>query len=139
MFEVECLGRRFIVDVNGRSCGCRKWDVTDISCSRAISSILHQGGYLNDYLSLYYSKEMHFKSYDYIVYPVPSEEQWPRSDQPKIEPPKSRETPGKPKKVRHKGADNPRNSNAIRKEGNKNQCGNCKKFGHNKRSCKARQ
>ena len=75
MFEVECLGRRFVGDVNGRSYGCRKWDVTGIPCCHAISAILHQGGDPNDYLSSYYSKEMWLKSYDHIVYPVPSKEQ----------------------------------------------------------------
>jgi hypothetical protein len=49
MFEVECLGRRFVVDVNGRSCGCRKWDVTGIPCCHAISTILHQGRDPNDF------------------------------------------------------------------------------------------
>ena len=31
MFEVEYLRRRFVVDVNGRSCGCRKRDVSHIA------------------------------------------------------------------------------------------------------------
>jgi hypothetical protein len=30
MFEVECLRRRFVVNVDGRSCDCKKWDVTSI-------------------------------------------------------------------------------------------------------------
>ncbi|XP_059463443.1 uncharacterized protein LOC132192169 [Corylus avellana] len=138
MFEVECLGRRFVVDVDARTCGCRKWDVTGIPCSHAISAILHQDGDPNDYLSPYYSKEMDLKCYDYIIYPVPSEEQWPRSGQPNIEPPKSRVTPGRPKKLRNIGVEEPRNPSAIRKGGNKNQCGHCRKFGHNKRSCEAK-
>ena len=125
--------------MDGRSCGCRKWDVTDIPCSHAISIILHQGRDPNDYLSLYYSKETWLKSYDHIFYPMPSEEQWPRSNQPKIEPPKSRVTLGRPKKVWQRGVKEPRNPNSIRKRGNKNQCGYCKKFGHNQRSCEARQ
>jgi hypothetical protein len=115
MFEVECLGRMFVVYVNGRSCGCRKWDITGISCCHAISTILHQGGDPNDYLSPYHSKEMYLKSYDHIVYPVPIEEQWPRSNQPKIEPPKSRATPDRPKKVRQMGVEEPRNLNSIMK------------------------
>jgi hypothetical protein len=115
MFEVECLGRMFVVYVNGRSCGCRKWDVTGISCCHAISTILHQGGDPNDYLSPYYSKEMYLKSYNHIVYSVPIEKQWPRSNQPKIEPPKSRATPDRPKKVRQMGVEEPRNLNSIMK------------------------
>jgi hypothetical protein len=87
MFEVECARRRFVVDVDGRSCDCRKWDVTGISCCHAISTILHQGGDPTDFLSPYYSKKTWLKSYNHIVYPVRSEEQWPISGLPKIEPP----------------------------------------------------
>jgi hypothetical protein len=70
---------------------------------------------------------------------VPSEEQWPRSDQPKIDPPKLRVTSGRPKKVRQRGVKEPRNLNSIRNGGCKNQCGHYKKFGHNQRLCEARQ
>jgi hypothetical protein len=70
---------------------------------------------------------------------VPSEDQWPRSNQPKIEPPKARAALDIPKKIRQRGADEPRNFNSIRKGGNKYQCIYCMKFGHNKRSCVARQ
>jgi hypothetical protein len=139
MFEVECRGKRFVVDMDGRTCGCRKWDVTGIPCSHAISTIVHRGGKPTDFLSPYYTKETWLKSYDHIVYPVPSVEQWPRSNQPKIEPSKSRVTTGRPKKIRQMGAEEPRNPNSVRRGGNKVQCGHCKKFGHNQRSCEARQ
>ena len=39
MFEVECIEKKFIVDVDGRTCGCRKWDITGIPCSYAIFAI----------------------------------------------------------------------------------------------------
>ncbi|XP_059431509.1 uncharacterized protein LOC132165014 [Corylus avellana] len=132
MFKVECL-------VDGRTCGYRKWDVTGIPCSHAILAILHQGGDPTEYLSEYYNKEKYLKAYDYIVYLVPSEDQWPKSNQPKIKPPKSRSTPCKPKKLRQRGVDEPRNPNAMRRGGTKNQYGHCMKFDHNKRSCTAMQ
>ena len=103
MFEVECIGKKFVVNVDGRTCGCRKWDVTGISCSHVISAILHQGGDPAKYLSDYYGKEKYYKSYDYIVYHVPSEEQWPICNQPKIEPPKAKATLGRSKKIRQWG------------------------------------
>ncbi|XP_059432949.1 uncharacterized protein LOC132166186 [Corylus avellana] len=80
MFEVECMGKKFVVDVDGRTCGCRKWDITGIPCSHGISTILHQGGDPAEYLSDYYGKEKYYKSYDYTVFPVPSEDQWPISN-----------------------------------------------------------
>jgi hypothetical protein len=139
MFEVECVGRRFAVNVEGRTCGCRKWDVTGIPRSHAISTILYHGGNSVDYLSHYYSKAYYLRTYRPIIYSVPSQDQWPRSNQPIIEPPKSRVAYGRPRKVRIRGVEEPKNPNTIRKGGNKNQCGQCKKWGHNKRMCHVMQ
>jgi hypothetical protein len=102
MFEVECLGKKIVVDVDGRTCGCRKWDVIGIPCSHAIFAILNQGGDSTEYLSEYYGNEKYFKAYDHIFYLLPSGNQWLRSNQPKIEPPKARSAPGRPKKVRQR-------------------------------------
>jgi hypothetical protein len=55
-------------------------------------------------LSHYFGNEMYLKAYAPIIYSVPSEEQWVRTNQLKIEQPKSRATTGKPKKVRNRGA-----------------------------------
>jgi hypothetical protein len=57
IFEVECIGKRFAISVEGRTCGCRKWDVIGIPCSHAISAILYHGGNLRDYISDYYSRK----------------------------------------------------------------------------------
>jgi hypothetical protein len=48
---------------------------------------------------------MYLKAYATIIYSVPSEEQWVRTNQLKIEPRMSRVTTGRPKKVRNRGAD----------------------------------
>jgi hypothetical protein len=139
MFEVECIGKKFVVDMEAHTCGCRKWDVTGIPCAHAISAILHQGRDPVEELSEYYGKRMYLAAYDHVIFPVPSAEQWPRGSQPNIEPPKTRAAPGRPRKVRERGVDEPRNSSAIRKGGQKLKCGYCMKLGHNKRSCVARQ
>ena len=89
IFEVECSGKQFAVNVEGRTCRCRKWDVTGISCNHAISAIIYHGGNSRDYLSDYYSKETYLKTYQPIIYPMPSEDQWPMRNQPIIEPLKS--------------------------------------------------
>ena len=110
IFEVECVGKRFAVNVKGRTCGCRKWDVTDIPCNHAISVILYHGGNPIDYLSHCYSKANYLKTYQPIIYHMPSQDQWPRSNQLIIEPPKSRVAPGRPRKVRIRGVEEPKKS-----------------------------
>jgi hypothetical protein len=120
IFEVECLGKQFADSVKGRTWGCRKWDVIDIPCSHPISAILYHGGNPRDYLSDYYSREKYLKTYQPIIYPVPSEEQWPMSNQPIIEPPQSRVASKRHRKIRFRGVEEPKNPNTIRKGGNKN-------------------
>jgi hypothetical protein len=143
MPEVPCRFQRLYVSLaamkNGFREGCRPVVGVDACFLKG-----HYKGQLmaavgRDFLSPYYTKETWLKSYDHIVYLVPSVEQWPRSNQPKIEPPKSRVTTGRPKKIRQRGVEEPRNPNSVKRGGNKVQCGHCKKFGHNQRSCEARQ
>jgi hypothetical protein len=75
LFEIDCKGRKYVVNLCQRTCGCRKLDVSDIPCCHAISTIWHGGGNPEDYLSHYFGKEMYLKAYAPIIYPVPSEEQ----------------------------------------------------------------
>jgi hypothetical protein len=75
----------------------------------------HRGNPI-DYLGHYYSKA----NYQPVIYHVPSEGQWPRSNQPIIEPLKTMVAPGRPRKVRIRWVKEPKNPNTIRQEGNKN-------------------
>jgi hypothetical protein len=136
--RLSALGKKIVVDMETHTYGCRKWDVTGIPCGHAISAILHQGRDPAEELSEYYGKMMYLAAYDHVIYPVPSAKQWPRGSQPNIEPPKVRAASGRPRKMRERGVDEPRNSSAVRKGGQKNQYGYCMKFGHNKRSCVAK-
>jgi hypothetical protein len=117
LFEVKWEGKRFAVNVEGKICGCRKLDVIGIPSSHAISAILYHGGNSVDFLSEYYGKEKYLKTYQPIIYPMPSEEQWPRSNQPTIEPPKASVAPRRPKKIRQRGIEELRNPYTMKNGG----------------------
>jgi hypothetical protein len=56
----------------------------------------------------------------------------------KLEPPRGRIAPGRPKRQRRRAPNesrDPKNPNRMRKFGARMQCGKCHGFGHNKRSC----
>ena len=55
------------------------------------------------------------KTYQPIIYLVPSEEQWPMSNQPIIEPPKLRVAPGRPRNIRFRRVEEPKYPNTMRK------------------------
>jgi hypothetical protein len=73
LFEVECKGRRYVVNLLPNTCGCRKWNVSGIPCAHVISTIWNGGGNLENYLSPYFGNEMYLKSYAPIIYHEPSE------------------------------------------------------------------
>jgi hypothetical protein len=139
LFEVECSKGTFVVDLMHRSCGCRQWDMIGIPCPHAISAILYHFAKPEQYLHRYYSVESYKKAYDPMIYLVPSEDQWVRTGQDELDPPTVRPTPGKPKKVRRRGSDEPRNPHCMRKGGVIMRCSKCRAASHNARTCPKRK
>jgi hypothetical protein len=74
-----------------------------------------------------------------MIYPVPSEDQWVRTGQDEVDPPTIRPTPGRLKKVRRRGLDEPRNPHCMRKGGERMRCLKCRAAGHNARTCPGRK
>jgi hypothetical protein len=99
---------------------------------------LYDGGKSEDYVDNCYSVEKYKKAYEFIIYSMPSEEQWLRTEHDKVQSPKLRLTLGRPKKVRIRALDEPRdkkNLYSARKFGARMRCSKCKLVGHNTRTC----
>ena len=135
LFEVEHRHQQFVVDIQNRTCGCRKWDMTGIPCAHAFSTILYDGGKPEDYVHPYYSKDMYLLSYDSIIYPMPSEDQWVKTNNDVMEPLVVRTQPGRPKKLQIRAPDEPRNPHKLSRDGLRGRCTKCLQFGHNERTC----
>jgi hypothetical protein len=139
IYEVLCSYGTFVVSLTDRVCGCRQWDMTGIPCPHAISAILYHSAKPEQYLHPYYSVENYKMAYDPMIYPVPSEDQWVRTGQDEVHPPVIRATPGRPKKLRRRGPDEPRNPHCMRKGGVSMRCSKCRTVGHNARTCPRRK
>jgi len=74
MFKVEQGSRQYVVDIQNRKCGCKKWQMTRIPCAHAHSAITFHGHHPEDYVDPCYSIEMYRKAYAPLIYPMPSEE-----------------------------------------------------------------
>lgn len=138
-WEVEFNEDRFVVDLNGKSCSCYKWDLSGIPCVHAYACIMKRRLLPDDYIHPYYSKDMYVKAYAPYIKPMPGMKDWETTDCEEPLPPLIKKLPGRPShKKRKKGADErERNqSEHVKRTKRQNQCGKCGHLGHNQRVCK---
>ncbi|KAL6321992.1 hypothetical protein AAG906_035912 [Vitis piasezkii] len=137
-YEVEYIyGGRYVVDLNERTCGCGRWGLSGIPCFHAAAAIIEHGEQLETYVDIAYTKETFLSCYQWMISPLPSHEQWPKTPYDLIKPPKFTKKVGKHKKVRKREVGEPINAFRVSKKGTAMKCGNCFQWGHNQRTCKA--
>ncbi|XVF50742.1 hypothetical protein PTKIN_Ptkin04bG0127600 [Pterospermum kingtungense] len=91
-YEVACRDERFIVNVNGRRCACRRWDLTGIPCAHAITVILYRKEKVEQYVAPCYKKEVFDDSYNCVLFPLTGDKIWPDTQLREIDPPIPRKT-----------------------------------------------
>jgi hypothetical protein len=69
------------------------------------------------------------------MYPMPGEKQWTKTNCEHIDPPVVRIQSGRPRVVKTRGPDEPRNQYRMRKGGVTMRCSRCRRIGHNARTC----
>ncbi|XP_058753081.1 uncharacterized protein LOC131626266 [Vicia villosa] len=115
----------YVVNLKEHTCACRKWDLTGIPYSHAITCIC---------------KSTFKNTYSHIVsYPTNGPQLWPVDGQFSINPPVMRRAIGRPKKMRNKVSDEPRNPHVLPGKLTTVTCHKCGGMGHNKRSCKGKR
>ncbi|CAL2271802.1 unnamed protein product [Prunus armeniaca] len=103
-YQVSHMYRgEYVVDLKAKTCSCRRWDLCGIPCSHAISCIFQKEANVFDYAHDCYKKDAYLSSYEPMVHPIPSMDQWQRTNWPPIKPPPYKKQPGRPRKSRNKG------------------------------------
>lgn len=134
IWQVSCGEYTYAVDLENRTCGCFKWDVTGIPCKHAISAIYKLRQYPEDYVNDFFKKATYEKAYQHLIYPVPGEHDWVRTTTLDIDPPKFNKHPSRPKKSRRKSVgEETQHSGRVRMT--TITCSNCKNHGHKYTSC----
>lgn len=135
LWEVHSTDRSYEVNINARTCGCYSWQLTGIPCKHAISAIYQEKQLPEQYVHEYYKKEAYLRTYSHMVYPVPKEHGWTRTDSPDINPPRFRKQAGRPKKSRRRSAGEEPTRASARARMNTVTCSNCKLHNHTYRTC----
>ncbi|XP_010536255.1 PREDICTED: uncharacterized protein LOC104811292 [Tarenaya hassleriana] len=137
-YEVMNLGISYSVDLVGKTCACRQWDVTGIPCTHGLAVINQRRDNLSLYVSHYFSKEKWVATYENNILPLNGEIFWRKTMKDPLGVPIPQSMPGRPRKFHRKKDphESPSKSGHISRHGRKMTCTKCKQVGHNIKTCK---
>ncbi|KAH6770200.1 hypothetical protein C2S52_015003 [Perilla frutescens var. hirtella] len=137
-FEVCHRQNQFIVDMPGKKCSCRAWDLTGIPCIHAISAITFLKEEPSDFVSECYTVMKYIEAYKYGIEPTNGPTMWPHADGYPVLPPLVRKMPGRPKKKRKRGVEEKEclSQTKLHRFGMQMTFRRCLQVGHNKTTCK---
>lgn len=136
-YEVLRRGETDVVNIETKSCTCRKWELTGIPCAHAMACITKNRLQYDEYVDPFYSKETYLRTYNDIIQPMPGSNQYEVSGMVQPLPPKYIVQPGRPKKHarrREEGEEVPSKVKKIRIVG-QTKCSNCGQPGHYRNKC----
>ncbi|GKV43146.1 hypothetical protein SLEP1_g50479 [Rubroshorea leprosula] len=134
---------KFVVDLIGKKCSCRAWDLTGIPCPHASSAIGLGNFDPDEFVSIWYKRVKYECAYNVPIMPCNGEKFWENYHGEPLKPLPFRCKQGRPKVNRRKGDNETRKVKVgqlekMTKEGGQITCSLCKQPGHNKRGCPKR-
>ncbi|XP_010237872.2 uncharacterized protein LOC100825235 isoform X2 [Brachypodium distachyon] len=135
LWQVTSGENTHAVNLEAKTCGCRKWDLTGMPYNHAIAAIYKAKQHPEDYVHPFFEKELYLQTYSPVIYPVPGQHDWTKTNTDDIDPPIFLKHPGRPKHKRRKGQFEPPAARDTSIMGVIT-CSNCKLQGHNYLSCK---
>jgi hypothetical protein len=70
--------RIYAVHLGNKTCGCRRWDMTGIPCSHAVSAICKSKQHPKDFVHDLFKKSTYLEAYNLVVYPMAGENLCPK-------------------------------------------------------------
>ncbi|PHU07445.1 hypothetical protein BC332_23934 [Capsicum chinense] len=98
-------GEQFSLDLNGRTCSCRGWDLIGIPCSHAVSCIFHVRGNPENFTNDCYNKATQMRIYEPVIAPMDGPDMWEPTGLLPVDPPNYEPKKGKLDKNRRKEPD----------------------------------
>jgi hypothetical protein len=141
IFQVMDREHQYNVDITGRHCDYRRWDLTGIPCSHAISCLRHERIPQESVLPFCYSVGAFLQAYGNNIWPCNDKSKWVNVRGPQVLPPVYEKKVGRPPKARRKaphevqGRTGPR----LSKHGVIIHCGHCLCTGHNITTCERKK
>jgi len=131
MFEVYTGDNSYVVDLQGRTCTCRVFDLDQLPCAHVMAVCKYCNlRSCDEYCSPMYTVERLLHAYACPVIPVGNSVEWIVPDEVKnivVLPPEMRRPAGRPKKLRIP---------SVGEEVHTRTCSRCGQHGHNRKTCK---
>ena len=102
VFQVKVRDYSHIVDINSKTCDCRRWQLTRVPCSHAIACLRHERIKPESVLPACYSVQTFNTAYGFNIWPCRDQRQWEKVDGPQVQPPLYEKKVGRPPKSRKK-------------------------------------
>jgi hypothetical protein len=135
LWQVKSGDHTYELNLEKRTCSCRKWDLSGLPCHHAISAIYKAGEYPEDYVSEFYKRPLYLKCYRPVFYPMPQQHGWTKTETEDIMPPGFKDhQKGRRQEKRRKGkfeVPKPKSTSRMASI----TCSNCKLQGHKYTSC----
>jgi hypothetical protein len=131
-------GTSYTIDLQKKTCSCRRWDLSGIPCWHACSALRHDQISPESYVSACYSTEKFCKAYEHIIWPCRDVKEWEKVDAMTIKAPKFVQKVGRPQKNRRQQPEEKEGKNGqkkMSKHGAIIHCSYCGLPGHNKGGC----
>ncbi|XP_004309344.1 PREDICTED: uncharacterized protein LOC101295476, partial [Fragaria vesca subsp. vesca] len=135
--EVESIGgSKYVVDLQRRTCACRRWDLSGIPCKHVVSTIYFMRLKPEDFVDPCYRTKTYMDIYSNTIKPVNGMDLWARTGNDAILPPRYNRQPGRPKNMRTKDAfEKATDGTKLGRIQNSLRCSNCGTLGHNIKTC----
>ena len=132
-------GHEVVCDLKQKTCACRKWQLSGITCYHAVACIYFRKLDPLDFIHDCYRKKTYLQVYGHILEPISGEPYWEVTEQEGPLPPIKRIAPGRPKKNRDKKNDQVQtranDPTMLKRVGTSLKCGHCGQWEHNVRGC----
>ncbi|KAK3440773.1 hypothetical protein EUGRSUZ_B01037 [Eucalyptus grandis] len=141
-------GDKRVVNIRHRSCSCRRWDISGISCCHAVAALIYMREDPEKWVHTSFSKETFMQTYSHVVHVVDSMDTWPAREP--LLPPDVPKQVGRKKKQRTKSVNETTDKNLktrkkkvvqepegtkLKRQNTTITCGKCGGIGHNRYHC----
>ena len=88
VYQVDCFrDDKYVVDLENKTCACRRWQLIRLPCVHAMSMLLSQHENPLDFVDDCYKREAYLKAYNPVIYALNGLNMWPKTNQLPIQGP----------------------------------------------------